>query len=309
MVSKIRTLTIIVMGISISTLTPAQISVSEQVGSGAMEPAVGSVPLPPYSGESRSVQLSADGLYMEPMMALHDMYAPGMQRGADGMNFIIPASQMETEDHLAIERDMRIMSHIFDQVLRKPQMIGGVFTVMDDFFGRDSHVTQTLFLDGYGAVFFIKVNLPLTGSSEAPKEKAQEQAEEHADAIWKRAERELYSPQNLDNNRSGQAYDAEKIEVLKKDLVGGLKHATNIRALKPDHWVILTVVGKRRPSAARLDWQFENSHWNATRVNGRTVSFRPSILTIRAKKSDIDAFSKGELNRDQFSNQTQVFIQ
>jgi hypothetical protein len=312
MMSKIRTLVFFIMSISISNFTQAQnaVTVPQQTTSGASVPPTVSETTPaPTSITLQPAQYSSDEMYMDQMMAMNDVYTPGMMRSIGGMNFIIPASQMKAEDRLVIERDMRIMSHIFDQVLRKPQMIGGVFTVMDDFFGRDSHVTQTLFVDGYGALFFIKVNLPLTGSSESPKGKESEQTEEHTDTIWKRAEQELYSPQNLDNNRSDQEYDADKIEVLKKDLVEGLKHATNIQALKPDNWVILTVVGKAQPTAKRLEWQFQNNNWRPSQVNARRVTFQPSILTIRAKKSDIDAFSKGELNLDQFAKQTQVFIQ
>ena len=313
MISKIRTLAFIIMSISISTFTQAQnsVPVPQQPSSGASVPPVVSETTPaPTSRAPQPVQYSADKMYMDQMTSLNDVYTPGMMRSIGGLNFIVPATQMKTEDRLVIERDMRIMSHIFDQVLRKPQMIGGVFTVMDDFFGRDSHVTQTLFVDGYGALFFIKVNLPLTGSSEPPKEEEREKTEEHSDAIWKRAEQELYSPQSLNpDNRSDQEFDAEKIEVLKEDLVEGLKHAANIQALKPDNWVILTVVGKAQPTAKRLEWQFQNNNWRPSQVNARRVTFQPSILTIRAKKSDIDAFSKGELNLDQFTEKTQVFIQ
>jgi len=151
--------------------------------------------------------------------------------------FIIPAVEIKKEDHLAIERDIKIMSHIFDRVLKKPQMLGGVFKVMDDFFGRDSRVTEVIFLDGYGALFFMEVNFVLTGTSETPKEREPNEPKEHVDSIWKRAELEIYAPTRLyrgKQNRSEQVYNPEKVEVLKKNLVETLKHAANIQALKTD---------------------------------------------------------------------------
>jgi hypothetical protein len=253
------------------------------------------------------------------------MAASQRRRAGDRRIFVIPANPITKADHLAMERDMHIMSHIFDQALKKPQMIGGVFTVMDDFFGRDSRVTEVIYLDGYGALFFMEVNLALTGPSESEVEEPQE-AEDHVDATWRRAELELYAPQHLRRNRedpSGQVYDAEKVKVLKSNLIESLKHATNIQALRPDDAVILTVVGTTYPSAVsfgqlpvkvrrgdRDEWYFSDGHWRwrAAPDSARTSWLSLAVLTIRAKKADIDSFSKGEKDFDAFCERIQVFI-
>ncbi len=235
--------------------------------------------------------------------------------------FIIPAAEIEREDHLAIERDIYVMSHIFDRVLRKPvNRIGGVFTVMDDFFGRDSHVTQVIYADGYGAMFFMDVDFALVGPPPASEAKEPNMPEEKVDTAWKQAERELYAPPNVTRgrgaeNRPGPEYDAEKVELLKRNLVETLKHAANIQALKSDEWVILTVTGRAIISTMVVDqgkgveWIFHSGKWVPVTGEPRTRLYAtpaPSVLTIRAKKSDIDAFSNGELDFNKFYERTQL---
>jgi len=233
--------------------------------------------------------------------------------------FIIPAAAIEREDHLAIERDIHVMSHIFDRVLKEPvKKIGGVFTVMDDFFGRDSHVTQVIYADGYGAMFFIDVDFALVGPPPASDVKEPNMPEEQVDTIWKQAERELYAPPNVIRHTesvTGPAYDAEKVELLKKNLVETLKHTANIQALKPDESVVLTVTGRAITSTTvvsrgeSVKWIFRSNRWEPLSDESRTASYpmlAPSILTIRAKKSYIDAFSKGELDFNEFYERTQL---
>ena len=234
--------------------------------------------------------------------------------------FIIPAAEIERENHLAIERDIHVMSHIFDRVLQKPvNRIGGVFTVMDDFFGRDSHVTQVIYLDGYGVLFFMDVDFALVGPPRAPQATdPNERPIEQVDTTWKQAERELYAPAGITRkteSESGPEYDAEKIELLKKNLVETLKHAANIQALKSDESVILTIRGRAMMWAAKatrgnnIEWMFRNDKWVPAPRSSKTASYPslpPSVLTIRAKKADIDAFSNGEFNFTTFYERTQI---
>ena len=232
--------------------------------------------------------------------------------------FIVPAKEIKKEDHLAVERDMHVMSHIFDRVLKNPQMIGGVFiggvfNVMKDFFGRDSHVTEAIYLDGYGALFFMEVNFALLGPSKSQEEKKPKEVEEQVDKIWKRAEQELFSPQALNTNRrtsSVREYDPETVENLKNNLITVLKHTANIQALKSDELVILTIFGRASQSGRTIGRSIRGRSGilgAATWFPGaKTSSFSTTVVTIRTKKSDIDAFSKGELDFDQFHERTQI---
>ena len=322
----LRTLTIVVViTLSTATLASAQsqtqsgsraagVSATAQITSANVPSSVGSssVGSSPRNGRGGSVYGSTSS------------YSRSSSRSVSRSKrqvFIIPAAEIEREDHLAIERDIYVMSHIFDRVLRKPvNRIGGVFTVMDDFFGRDSHVTQVIYADGYGAMFFMDVDFALVGPPPASEAKEPNMPEEKVDTAWKQAERELYAPPNVTRgrgaeNRPGPEYDAEKVELLKRNLVETLKHAANIQTLKSDESVILTVTGKAVMSATAIhrgesvEWAFTSGKWVPLTRDSRIASrpmLPPSVLTIRAKKSDIDAFSEGELDFSKFYERTQL---
>ncbi|MHC4728529.1 MAG: hypothetical protein ACYS17_15010, partial [Planctomycetota bacterium] len=131
-------------------------------------------------------------------------------------------------------------------------------------------------------------------------------------------ELEIYAPTRLQRGRQGrseQVYDPEKVEVLKKNLVETLKHAANIQALKTDDLVILTVIGRASStvsvSGALTIRSGRGGEWTPVPSSTNKVvsypSFVPTVLTIRAKKSDIDAYSKGELDFDKFQERIQMF--
>ncbi len=96
-----------------------------------------------------------------------------------------------------------------------------------------------------------------------------------------------------------------------------MKHAANIRNLKPDESVILTVIGKAGQSAGvtikaintRGEYLILDKDKRTTSIvkapSLSDIGFSsPAVLTIRAKKADIDAFAKGQLSFDQFTQKT-----
>lgn len=276
------------------------------------------------SGEQVPSTSHEDKMYDDMMGIYGDDY--GMEMEMMGMGnayrlpmtgrkvFIVPTAEIEVEDYVAIERDMNVMSLIFDRALRKPQMIGGVFTVMEDFFGRNSHVTEAIYLDGYGALFFLEVNFTLFGSSESKQKEAPKEVEEHTDQIWERAEQELFSPQELRNrgSSSSREYDPEKVENLKATLITVLKHAANIKVLKSDEFVVLTIIGKATNRGRSMSGPYSvASYGRGGRRRSvsavKKIPYAGTVVNIRAKKADIDAYSKGELDFDKFNEKVQIF--
>jgi len=130
----------------------------------------------------------------------------------------------------------------------------------------------------------MQVDFPVSGPSQV--EEQEKQIEEAVDEIWREAEQELYEPEELRKKEADLAkeYDAEKVEGLKRNLIRTLKHTANIRSLKADESIIVTVTG--RESAAES----------------------ARVLIIRAKKSDVDAFSKGELDFNEFGEKVQMLM-
>jgi hypothetical protein len=251
---------------------------------------------------------------------------PVWQHSSGGAVLVIPTAEMKIDDLAMITEDMTVMSRIFDKKLSQARLTtGGAWPIGSDLmlFGRSrsSGAIEAIYLEGYGALFLIKVNVLLSPPPETQQEKETE--EEDTDPLWTETIQEMYAPQKVSTRRRRgerpeEKYDAEKVEDLKETLIKTLKHAANIRNLKPDESVILTVIGKAGQSATfangRLYREPGSSYIlsDALLVSGKTVFSNragtgfssPAVLTIRAKKSDIDAFAKGQLSFDQFTQKT-----
>jgi len=267
--------------------------------------------------------------------------APSGQRNV----LVIPSAEVKAEELAAIMEDMQVMSHILDKKFKGSRQVGGVFSDFGDFFGRDSRVAQAIYLQGYGALFLMEGNFPLSHPPKGAETKA-EKAQESADTVWESARQEMFSPQESSSGPAvhpGQEYDAEKVEELKRDLVRTLKHAANIRNLKADDWVILSVTGVGQQPGKTIKYQYEvirqqpqqpaQPRSSSPKV-GRSYGFggygggmggyggfgfgmggfggeglpSSTVLTIRAKKSDVDAFAKGDLDFDQFQKQVKIIM-
>jgi len=230
-------------------------------------------------------------------------------QGGSGAVLVIPAAQMKVENLATITEDMTVMSRIFDTKLSQAHLTTGRGSLSIGFdsllFGRSSGAIEAIYLEGYGALFLMKVNILLSPPTEAQEEKKTE--EEDTDPLWKQMRQEMYAPQDTRRRRGDrpeEKYDAEKVADLKETLIKTLKHAANIRTLKPDESVILTVTGKASQSGPLAMRMYSGGHntYIATKPGGAgSGSFSPTVLTIRAKKADIDAFANGTLSFDQFS--------
>jgi len=161
---------------------------------------------------------------------------------------VIPATDIETKDLVAITEDLQIMSHIFDERFKEGQEIQGIFVDFGDIFGRDSRSTEAIYMQGYGALFLMEVNFAFSPEPE-PQELEVKKTEKYVDPDWQRAKQKLFSPQGYgrsDLAQKGQ-YSAQQIDQIKKEFIRTLKHTANIR-IYPDEWIILTVIGQGRQS-------------------------------------------------------------
>jgi len=242
---------------------------------------------------------------------------PHFQQGGNGGVLVIPAAQMKMENLAAITEDMSIMSRIFDKQLSQSNLTasrGRLLVGVNPYLGRGDRTIEAIYLDGYGALFLMKVNILLSAPPETQKK---EKAEEGTDPVWIQMKREMYEPEEAGRTRTDdhpeEKYDAEKVETLKTNLIKTLKHAANIRTLKPEQLVILTVMGDGRRSASTITRSINYGKSTGRRRIIQTLpeveagSIVPTVLTICAKKSDIDAFAKGQLDYDQFRQRIEIF--
>jgi hypothetical protein len=133
---------------------------------------------------------------------------------------------------------------------------------------------------------------------------------------------EMFSPQVVARQTPGrqeEKYDARKVKNLKSTLIKALVHTANIRGLKPDESVILTVTGSSISSNVDKVVAITGTnqvvvHYkdeNVTKIL-KTPSLSdlgissPTVLTIRAKKSYIDALAQNKIDFDQFQEKIQL---
>jgi len=256
----------------------------------------------------------------------------GPRSGDTGSILVIPSSQTSTEDLITINEDMNVMSRIFVKNLEENRITtshGGMFVSRTDafttFLGGGRSEMQSMYLQGFGALFMMKVDFPLTPSSEVQEEEKAAQGEEQGDAVWQKTRQEMFEPGKVVISRKADRpesrYDAEKVENLKTTLIKSLKHAANIRCLKPEESVILTVVGRGDEAGTTIAAARVVPGENQILIQERTSDGKvinkmvsrnsldyiglssPTVLVIRTKKSDIDVFSKGDIDFEKFRRQ------
>ena len=235
---------------------------------------------------------------------------------------VVPTPDLPAESWADITEDLSIMCRIFDKSL--PPTGSGVSFGYGDrgepfhwVMAQQGRGTQGLYLDGYGALFFLRADYPL-----APTEKqdaAPAKPKEPVDSVWDQTVREM-SGQPGDESQSTRktpAYDSQKVEDLKKTLIKTLPHASNIRMRRPQD-VITLVVGAPDDTKASVYRRLTGT--STTRPAARpgvaaAGAAQPgarnpatTLMILRVAKADIDAFVKNQLTLMQFTDKVQILF-
>jgi hypothetical protein len=297
-----------------------------------VQPAAPVLPTTPMPATPTQVTEASDNIYTLTTQGL----SYGLQSGSTGTVLVIPSGQTKTEDLLTINEDMSVMSRIFEKNIEQAQLTmarGSIFVsrqnTLSTFLGGGRGEIQSIYLQDYGALFLMKVDFPLTPPPDMQDDEKETIKAEKGDPVWQQMRREIYEPDKVDRrrrtDRPEEKYDPEKVENLKTTLIKALKHATNIRSLKPDESVVLTVTGIGGSTSAKIITTTrtgENQVLVQERdADGKTITrliqgtgkelndiglSSPAILVIRAKRSEIDDFAKGNLDFDKFRERVQV---
>jgi hypothetical protein len=112
---------------------------------------------------------------------------------------------------------------------------------------------ESLYLDGFGVLFSVNVNFPLVAP---PASTMKENEDTTGSDDWNQARRELYGKRGTREsaNPFGSGivpFDADQVGALKKALLEALKNSANIRNLKSDESVVVTVFGTESVAAPR----------------------------------------------------------
>ncbi len=226
--------------------------------------------------------------------------------GATRNPVIIRYTELDLKDQANLEEDLAVMGHILDKSIadmggRRPPRAMGIDVL--SFSG--SGPLRTLYLEGYGALFLANVGFPLV----PPAAKPAEDDKEPSDSAWDEARQELYGGvREPRGQREREPYSQQNVDKLKNSLFAALKNATHLRALKPDEFITLCVFGGSGNGALRHRTQ---EYRTTTGVGGgrgglvwSSINNEPqqgTVMTIRVRKADVDAFAKGELTIEAFT--------
>jgi hypothetical protein len=227
---------------------------------------------------------------------------------------VIRSTDTSPAQQANLEEDLAVMSHILakavdenvDGAPRGANVLG-----IDVSLAPSVGSLRGLYLEGYGALFLLNVDFPLLPPAviNAHRGKAE------ADSPWETARRELYGTplEGMSATVLYKAYDEEKVNKLKTSLLDSIKNASNIRGLKDNETITVCLVG----GAGREQIWFKTtpkasgggggaSGGSSGSMETRNGPARQSVLTLRVKKEDVDAFAKGKLSRDEFQKRAQM---
>ncbi|MCW5559586.1 MAG: hypothetical protein KIT22_17355 [Verrucomicrobiae bacterium] len=183
---------------------------------------------------------------------------------------------------------------------------------------------DAIFLDGYGALFFLDTAFPLIAPpSDAP---APTDAKPERDTPWERTRRELAGEApEAEEGRDALAlherihfwgvrvepYDADKVADLRNSLIEALQQVSNIRALKPEDWVTVVVTG---PAPVVLGGAKQKKGVSevilgdlpTTPKGSRLGAGGRSLLSFRVRKSAADDLAAGRITAEDFAKRVEI---
>lgn len=236
---------------------------------------------------------------------------------------LIPGPNAAAEQMDDLATDLHVMCRIFDkEVLLAHGQIRedsfrswvGVYPFSSvnspSVLKSGSALTEALYVADYGVVFLMKSAFPLARPLGA---EAQQSGQEKGDTdpVWRRTWRELYAPEDPRYKRGADetvAYDAEKVERLRTALLATVKHAANIRHLGDTDWVTVVVRGPRIQQQAYSRGRSGRGNLFAIGDEAPAVPSPETVLRLRVRKADVDAFASRSLDKDEFKQRVDIVI-
>ncbi len=176
---------------------------------------------------------------------------------------------------------------------------------------------RAFYLDGYGALFVLNVRYPLIAP---PKHDEPDGTNDTSNSEWEKAKEEVYGRRPaLEEIKlkgtQGEEFNSQRVENLREQIIDDLVNAKNIRKLGQDDYVTVVILGggTRNPvvRAAGLPpraTRGARAPSAAAEVASNNETGTQSTMTLRAKKTDIDAFAKGKLSAEDFRKKVSVQV-
>lgn len=255
----------------------------------------------------------------------------GFNGSANTRTLLVPADDASPEQLGRLREELAIMSRIFGKAADPDGGKRSGFRFNFGGFGLgQKNDLDALYLDGYGAIFPLDVDFPLIDAPKVAERKPEPKSDK--DATWEKTRRELAGSQEEESEEVDEdagdshpaPFDADKVSALRKRLTESFRHAANLKSVKPDEQVVLVVSSQASRSGGRHTGpakivriaNISSSSSSAGGGGGNNVQVFGGPenhggpvrqqLTLRAKKSDVDAFAAGKLNPDEFAKKVRV---
>jgi len=274
------------------------------------------VPLPPDEpGAPRGVSIWAS-----PSPAKYG-FSFGSSSSSSRRTLVIPKGEASPDMLADAEEDLNVMTLLLEQALDTRGEDEGKKALGIDILSSSSGIRNVL-IEGHGAIFTLKTKTALLPPPTPKKEETK--TKDTANSEWDDARRRLYGPSEIDREikrafekvhtsfGSSEEYDETKVRRLKESLTDALKSASNIRALSGDQTVTVVVLSsspvqevRKLVSSSRYGAD-QRVYAKADRESSENRS--GSRMMLQAKKSDIDAYAKGNLTADAFRDKVKIQI-
>lgn len=267
----------------------------------------------------REAQDDLRGAHEEVARAMRDVqrHVKTFRIDAGGANvsrlLVVPAPAASGEQVAQVREDLTIMSRLL-QKAASPDGQGQNrfrFDFGDLRLGGRADL-DAMYLDGYGAVFVLNVDFPL--SAPATDEPKKADTKEKRDEAWEKARREVAGkgePEDLDDDSEAadenRGFDGGKVDRLKQRILAALKSAANIRDLKPNDRVIVQVTGKGG-KRSRAVMAYSGDRNAMLKAGSSRRDSATSVLTFRATGKDVADFSEGRLNAEEFAQRVSINV-
>jgi hypothetical protein len=222
---------------------------------------------------------------------------------------MIRFSEPDAKASVGLEEDLYVMARVISRTLERAE--GNKVKYKMDIpmlLTGSGRSVRPMYIEGLGPLFMIKVSFPLLPPSKVEDKKAAKKR--GAATEWDEAHNDVFPNVEawVDDPDRDSNYNEEQVELLKRELVGALKSATNMRGLRPDEFVNIAVFGYAPPVRIKsFSFRANEDAGIALPAAGVVLdkggvanAAKGSVLTMRAKKSDIDSFASGTLDADAF---------
>jgi len=178
------------------------------------------------------------------------------------IELVFVGSEPSLEQQRARREELQVMARILQRRVLSGASEGpgglsveyrmGIPLVVD----LDEGQARTMYLEGFGAVFFLRVGYPLLGTPEESGGAAAQPAESPG-SEWDRTRRELYGPRpphglimgpgSAPGMPPAPSFDPARVTELRQQILEALASASNLELLADDESIVVVVKG---PAAA-----------------------------------------------------------